>query len=201
LHRWQRLRRRRLICRRRRSAAAVPRRRLDLRPAERARGVRGQPHVDALHVVQVLARRQPPHRLAALHRAEAHRALAAAAVPRRPRVRELRDLGRHVSDATQYVVLSPAGAAGALGGYDWRTPPDVAVAVEDDDGDERDAREADAGVAEDGRPFANGLVLLRHRRRHTHRRRAGTRTHGDGDGDGNGGDLSFVRGGMSRGIG
>ncbi|EAZ37264.1 hypothetical protein OsJ_21602 [Oryza sativa Japonica Group] len=118
-----------------------------------------------------------------------------------PGVRELRDLGRHVSDATQYVVLSPRGTAGARGGYDWRTPPDVAVAVEDDDGDERDAREADAGVAEDGRPFANGLVLLRHRRRHTHRRRAGTRTHGDGDGDGNGGDLSFVRGGMSRGIG
>ena len=178
LHRWQRLRRRRLICRRRRSAAAVPRRRLDLRPVERARGVRGQPHVDALHVVQVLARRQPPHRLAALHRAEAHRALAAAAVPRRPRVRELRDLGRHVSDAAP-VVFSPTAAAGALGGYHRRAPPDVAVAVEGDDGDERDAREADAGVAEDGRPFAHGLVLLRHRR-HTRRRRAGTRTHGDG---------------------
>ncbi len=180
LHRWQRLRRRRLTRRRRRSAAVVPRRRLDLRPAERARGVRGQPHVDALHVVQVLARRQPPHHLAAPHRSEAHRALRRPLAARRPgTVRELRDLGRHASDAAHVVVLSPAGAG--AGEDDMRAPPDGAVAVEDDDGDERDARdEAGAGVAEDRRSFDHRrpALIRRHWRRTRRRRRAGTRTHG-----------------------
>ncbi|WVZ77128.1 hypothetical protein U9M48_025028 [Paspalum notatum var. saurae] len=58
---------------------APPRR--EVAPAQRARGVRVQPHVDAVPVEQVPARRQPPHRLAAPHVLQAHRAQRAAAAP------------------------------------------------------------------------------------------------------------------------
>ncbi|BAS77891.1 Os02g0248300, partial [Oryza sativa Japonica Group] len=76
------------------------RRRRDVAPAERARGVRVQPHVDAAHVEQVPARRQLPHHLAGLDVLQAHRAqrapprlasAAAAVVGRRARVRERRE--------------------------------------------------------------------------------------------------------------
>jgi hypothetical protein len=42
-------------------------RRREVAPAHRARPVRVQPHVDALGVEQVPARRQPPHHVAGLH--------------------------------------------------------------------------------------------------------------------------------------
>lgn len=57
--------------------------RIKLSPAQRARPVRGEPPVDAVGVVHVLARRQPPHHLPLPHRAQAHRALPPAAARRR----------------------------------------------------------------------------------------------------------------------
>lgn len=104
-----------------------------------------QPHVDALHVVQVLAQGQQPHHLAGLHRAEAHGALRAfpaallAAVPGGVGVRELRQLGK----------VHGAAAAGLRPRGRDRRPVAELVAEEEDDGEERGAREADAGVAED----------------------------------------------------
>lgn len=145
-------------------------RRLDVRSAERARRVRRQPHVDALHVVQVLAQGQPPHHLAGLHRAEAHGALrpvaAVSPAPRRRRgVREPRKLADvHAADM---VALRPWWIIGLSccsggGGGDWRPSAEqLVVAVEEEDGDERCAREADAGVAEDQRAFVGRRAVLR----------------------------------------
>jgi hypothetical protein len=59
----------------RRRAPSARRRRDDAAPADRARRVAVQPHVDALLVEQMPARRQPLHRLPVPHLAEAHHAL------------------------------------------------------------------------------------------------------------------------------
>jgi hypothetical protein len=72
-HVTRRLRRRR---RRHGRCGAFPQH--EVAPAERARRVRVQPRVDAVLVEQVPARRQPPHRLAAPHVLQAHRAQRAA---------------------------------------------------------------------------------------------------------------------------
>lgn len=61
--------------------ASSPRRQVGA--AERARRARAQPRVDARRVVQVPARRQPPHRLAATDVLEAHRARRVAAAAAR----------------------------------------------------------------------------------------------------------------------
>jgi hypothetical protein len=174
LHRRQRLWR----LRRRRLCLAV-RRRLDVRPADRARGVRRQPQVDALHVVQVLAHGQPPHHLAGLHRAEAHRALrpvaAVAPAPRRLGVGVLRELGdvdaNMVVVACSWIAFHPGP-----GGADRRSSAGVVVAVEDEDGNERTAREPDAGVAEDYRSCRLALLPLRHGWRRNERCHGGRRS-------------------------
>ena len=118
--------------------------------------MRRQPHVDALHVVQVFAQGQPPHHLAALHRAEAHGALrpvAVAPAPRRLSVRVLRKLGDVYAD----MVAFWPWIALCSGGGDWSSSAEqLVVAVEEEDGEERCAREADPGVAEDQRTCAAG---------------------------------------------
>lgn len=79
---------RRLRCwRGRRFRGNFPRRWQEVAPAHWARPVRVQPHVDALDVEQVLARRQLPHHIADLDVLEAHRARLAAACCRRRRHR------------------------------------------------------------------------------------------------------------------
>jgi hypothetical protein len=78
--------RQRLVVLRRHGLVLVLLRRLNVHPAERARRVRGQPHIDALHVVQVLAQEKSPHLLAGMHRADTDGALrlaAAAVLPSR----------------------------------------------------------------------------------------------------------------------
>lgn len=161
-HRWWRLRRRRCL---------AVRGRLDARPADRAGGVRRQPQVDALGMVQVLAHGQLPHHLAGLHRAEAHRALrrpvaaaVAAPAPRRLGVGVLRELGD--VDANMVVVSCCRIAIQfhpGSGGGDRRSSAEVVVAVEEEDGEERGAREPDAGVAEDYRSCCRPAFLpLRH---------------------------------------
>jgi hypothetical protein len=139
--------------------------RMDVRPAQRARGVRIQPHVDALDVVQVLARGKPPHLLAGLQRADAHRALRAVTAA----VRELRYLSEVHAAAVLRLVAGrgdrrPAAAA-------------IVVEVEEDYEEERGAGEADADVAEDRRS-------CRRRRRSVlrlwHRRWSEIRRHGAG---------------------
>ncbi|CAO2038832.1 unnamed protein product [Urochloa humidicola] len=69
----------------------------DVAPAEQARGVGPQPQVDALHVEQVPAQRQQPHRLSVPHHGEADRALRPPGAGAAPPVRELgnrRERGR-----------------------------------------------------------------------------------------------------------
>jgi hypothetical protein len=119
--------------------------------------VRRQPLVDALHVVQVLAKGKPPHLLAGLHRAKADRALLpvdTADPSRRLGVRELRQLGDVHADPL-------ALCRRVAGGGDWCAASDTGPTKDYEDRDDSGAREGDAGVAECRGSFRRWVVVVR----------------------------------------
>lgn len=117
-----------LLLLRRRRLVVVPRW-LNVGPAERARRLRSQPHVDALHMVKVLAQGQPPNHLAGLHRADAHRALlpvsaaTADVMPGGLRIRELGQLGDVDAGAASLWIT-----VACHGGGDRRSAADAVLA-------------------------------------------------------------------------
>jgi hypothetical protein len=151
--------RQRLVELRRHGLVLVLLRRLNVRPAERARRVRGQPHIDALHVVQVLAQGKPPHLLAGMHRADTDRALrlAAAAVPsRRLGVRE-RLRQRSNVHADRGPLLWAALCTGG-GGDPCTAFAGTVLAEYYEDGDDGSAGEANEGAAEYQCPFGRRVL-------------------------------------------
>jgi hypothetical protein len=111
--------------------------------ADGASRMRVQPHVDALHVEQVLARRQPPDHLADLHQPQAYHALRP---PRRvpaaatlPLVRKRRD--RRHGDSS-----GPAAAPGSCRTPQRGAPPGLDLEIAEG---ERDGAGGDAGGPDD----------------------------------------------------
>ena len=146
--------------------------RIQVGAAERARRARAQPRVDARRVVQVPARRQPPHRLAATDVLEAHRArrVAAAAdaeralvLRRRQRVdRRGREPALRRGGSRAHAPHSPRRRHDApADGEERGGHGDERARLPDDDGDGEDAEHRERAAARAGEnPIPAAAVVV-----------------------------------------
>lgn len=151
--------------------ASSPRRQVGA--AERARRARAQPRVDARRVVQVPARRQPPHRLAATDVLEAHRARRVAAAAARALVLRRRQrvdrrgrepaLGRRGGSRARAPHWSPRRHDAPADGEERGGHGDERARLPDDDGDGEGAEHGERAAAravENPIPAAAVVVIV-----------------------------------------